>query len=36
MKRKKGFYESYLKRPQDIVLSLVALILLSPVIAIVA
>lgn len=36
MKRKKSFYESYLKRPQDIVLSLVALILLSPVIAIVA
>lgn len=36
MKRKKGFYESYLKRPQDIVLSLVALIVLSPVITIVA
>lgn len=36
MKRKKGFYESYLKRPQDIVLSLVALFVLSPVIAIVA
>lgn len=36
MKHNKGFYEGYLKRPQDIVLSLVALIVLSPVIAIVA
>lgn len=36
MKHNKGFYESYIKRPQDIVLSLVALIVLSPVIALVA
>jgi len=36
MKHNKGFYERYLKRPQDIVLSLVALIVLSPVITIVA
>lgn len=28
----KGFYEKYLKRPQDIVLSLIAMIILSPVI----
>lgn len=30
MKKKKGFYEKYIKRPQDFTLSLVALIILSP------
>ncbi len=34
--RKKGFYEKYIKRPQDFVLSLFALVLLSPVLGIVA
>ena len=29
--RQKGFYEKYIKRPQDFVLSLIAIILLSPV-----
>ena len=29
---KKGFYEKYIKRPQDIVLSLIAMIILSPVV----
>ncbi|MDD3138304.1 MAG: sugar transferase [Lachnospiraceae bacterium] len=33
---KKGFYEKYVKRPQDIVLSLMAMIVLSPVILVVA
>lgn len=33
---KKGFYESYIKRPQDFCLSLLALIVLSPVLLIVA
>lgn len=33
---KKGFYEKYVKRPQDFILSLIALILLSPVLLIVA
>ena len=28
--RQKGFYEKYIKRPQDFVLSLIAIILLSP------
>jgi undecaprenyl phosphate N,N'-diacetylbacillosamine 1-phosphate transferase len=36
MKRKKRFYEKIIKRPQDIFLSLVALILLSPIHIIVA
>ena len=32
----KGFYEKYVKRPQDFILSLIALILLSPVLLFVA
>lgn len=36
MSHKKGFYEKYVKRPQDFVLSLIALVLLSPVLLIVA
>lgn len=36
MKRKKGFYEKFIKRPQDLILSLVALIFLSPLLVIVA
>lgn len=36
MSHKKGFYEKYIKRPQDIVCSLLALIVLSPVIAVTA
>ncbi|PYG87162.1 lipopolysaccharide/colanic/teichoic acid biosynthesis glycosyltransferase [Ruminiclostridium sufflavum DSM 19573] len=36
MKRKKGFYERFIKRPQDFVLSGIALILLSPLLFIVA
>ena len=36
MKRKKRFYEKIIKRPQDLILSLVALILLSPIHIIVA
>ncbi|MBB6216367.1 lipopolysaccharide/colanic/teichoic acid biosynthesis glycosyltransferase [Anaerosolibacter carboniphilus] len=36
MGRKKGFYEKFIKRSQDLVLSLVALILLSPILLIVA
>lgn len=36
MKRKKGFYEKFIKRPQDLILSLVALIFLSPLLFIVA
>ncbi|MGO4961251.1 sugar transferase [Jeotgalibaca porci] len=36
MKRKIGFYEKYIKRPQDLILSLVALIFLSPLLFIVA
>ncbi|MBQ2727351.1 MAG: sugar transferase [Clostridia bacterium] len=35
-KQKKGFYERYVKVPQDVILSAVALILLSPVLLIVA
>lgn len=35
-KQKKGFYERYIKAPQDVLLALIALILLSPVILIVA
>ncbi|MDF2522776.1 MAG: epsL [Clostridiales bacterium] len=34
--RKKGFYEKFIKRPQDFMLSLIALIVLSPVLLIVA
>ena len=36
MERRKGFYEKFIKRPQDLVLSLVALIILSPVLIAVA
>ncbi|HOV25849.1 MAG TPA: sugar transferase [Pseudobacteroides sp.] len=36
MKRKKGFYEKYIKIPQDFILSLIALIVLSPVFLVVA
>lgn len=36
MKIRKGFYEKYVKRPQDIVLTLLALIVLSPVFIVVA
>lgn len=36
MKRKKWFYEKFIKRPQDLILSLVALIFLSPLLVIVA
>jgi len=36
MKGKKGFYEKFIKIPQDFVLSLIALIVLSPVFLIVA
>lgn len=35
-KREKGFYEKYIKVPQDAVLALLALILLSPVLLVVA
>lgn len=35
-KRKKGFYEKYIKVPQDVFLAAVALIILSPVLLIVA
>ena len=36
MERKKGVYEKYIKRPMDFVLSLLALIVLSPVLLVVA
>ena len=36
MERRKGFYEKFIKRPQDLVLSLAALIILSPVLIAVA
>lgn len=36
MKRNKGFYEKFIKRPQDFILSLFALIVLSPILIIVA
>ena len=36
MERKKGFYEKFIKRPQDLILSLAALIFLSPLLVIVA
>lgn len=36
MNRKRGFYEKFIKRPQDFILSLAALIVLSPVLLIVA
>lgn len=35
-KQKKGFYEKYIKVPQDVILALLALILLSPVLLVVA
>ena len=36
MKHKKGFYEKYIKCPQDFILALLALIVLSPVLLIIA
>jgi lipopolysaccharide/colanic/teichoic acid biosynthesis glycosyltransferase len=36
MNRRKGLYEKYIKRPQDFLLSLIALVILSPVLLIVA
>lgn len=36
MKRRKGFYEKYIKRQQDLFISLIALIFLSPILLIVA
>ena len=36
MKHKKGFYEKYIKCPQDIILALLALIVLSPVLLVIA
>lgn len=36
MKHKPGFYEKFVKRPQDLILALLALIILSPVILILA
>lgn len=36
MERKKGFYEKYIKRPMDFTLALLALVVLSPVLLIVA
>ena len=36
MSHKKGFYEKYIKRAQDILLSSLALVVLSPVIAVTA
>lgn len=36
MKHKKGLYERYIKRPQDLILALMALIVLSPVLLLVA
>lgn len=36
MKHKKGFYEAYIKCPQDVLLALLALIALSPVLLVVA
>lgn len=36
MKHKKGFYEKYIKCPQDFLLALTALIVLSPLLAVVA
>lgn len=36
MNRRQGFYEKFIKRPQDFIISLIALILLSPLLIIVA
>ena len=36
MQHKKGIYEQYIKRPQDFLLALIALIILSPVMAVTA
>jgi len=36
MSSKKGFYERFIKRPQDFLLALIALIILSPILVIVA
>ena len=35
-KREKGFYEKYIKVPQDVCIALIALIVLSPVLLVVA
>src|SRR5690606_2847143 len=34
--KKKGFYERFIKRPQDFILALIALVLLSPILLLVA
>ena len=36
MKHKKGFYEKYIKRPQDFILALIAIFVLSPVLLVTA
>lgn len=36
MKHKRGFYEKYIKVPQDVILSAIALIILSPILLIIA
>lgn len=36
MERNKGFYEKFIKRPQDLVLSVIALVILSPIFLVVA
>ena len=36
MAHRKGFYERFIKRPQDFILSLIALIVLSPVFLVLA
>src|SRR6056297_4304385 len=36
MKHKKGFYEKHLKRPMDFILSLLAIIILSPILLVIA
>ena len=36
MKHKKGFYQKYIKIPQDVILSVVALIILSPILVVLA
>ncbi|MDQ0873151.1 undecaprenyl phosphate N,N'-diacetylbacillosamine 1-phosphate transferase [Paenibacillus sp. V4I3] len=36
MKHKKGFYVNYIKRPQDLILTLIALIIISPILLVVA
>ncbi len=34
--KKKGFYEKFIKRPQDLILSLIALVILSPILLLIA